>query len=187
MIKTIIAIGGGEIGRIKIHDDGRAEQKPIETIPEKTYEQKLSEVNGESLDILLVKEANREQLQIAERIEHSNAVLVQGPPGTGKTHTIANLLGHFMSQGKTILVTSQTAKALSVLKSQLPKQLQNLCISLLDDSNRDMVKAIEEIADILSNPNTNEHNKEQKALSIERQNLLNTEIGKQIDLKTLSR
>ena len=148
------------------------EHKPIETTVEKTYEQKLSEVNGESLDILLVKEANREQLQIAERIEHSNAVLVQGPPGTGKTHTIANLLGHFMSQGKTILVTSQTAKALSVLKSKLPKQLQNLCISLLDDSNKDMVKAIEEIADILSNPNTNEHIKEQKALSIERQNLL---------------
>jgi Cdc6-like AAA superfamily ATPase len=47
-----------------------------------------------------IKEANREQLEIAERIEHYNAVLVQGPPGTGKTHTIANLLGHFLAQGK---------------------------------------------------------------------------------------
>ena len=43
MIKTIIAIGGGEIGRIKIHDDGRAEQKPIETME---IDKKIIELTG---------------------------------------------------------------------------------------------------------------------------------------------
>lgn len=76
-------------------------------IPEDTreisLEEQLAEVGGESIDILLSKEANKEQLEIARRIERYNAVLVQGPPGTGKTHTIANLMGHFLSQGKLFL------------------------------------------------------------------------------------
>ncbi len=59
--------------------------------------------------ILLSKEANAEQLVIAQRLEQHGAVLVQGPPGTGKTHTIANLIGHLLAQGKSILVTSHTS------------------------------------------------------------------------------
>lgn len=43
MKKTIIAIGGGEIGRIKIHDDGRQEQKPIETME---IDKKIIELSG---------------------------------------------------------------------------------------------------------------------------------------------
>ena len=74
----------------------------------------MAAVGGESVDVLLSKEANKEQLEIARRIERYNAVLVQGPPGTGKTHTIANLMGHFLAQGKSVLVTSQTQRALSV-------------------------------------------------------------------------
>ncbi|MFR6360135.1 MAG: AAA domain-containing protein [Sutterella wadsworthensis] len=60
-------------------------------------------------------------------------MLVQGPPGTGKTHTIANLLGHFLSQGKRVLVTSHTTKALSVVKDLPPKEIQPLCVTMLGD------------------------------------------------------
>jgi len=45
MTKTIIAIGGGEIGRIKIHDDGRKEQKPIETM---VIDKKIIELTGKA-------------------------------------------------------------------------------------------------------------------------------------------
>ena len=80
----------------------------------------LADIRGEAEDILLTKAANAEQLGIARKIDSSPAVVVQGPPGTGKTHTIANLLGHFLSQGQHVLVTSATNKALSVLKEKLP-------------------------------------------------------------------
>jgi len=123
---------------------------------ELSIDEQLAALNGENLDILLAKEANREQLEIAERIENYNAVLVQGPPGTGKTHTIANLLGHFLAQGKNILVTSYTKKALSVLKSQVPKEIQNLCVSVLDDTNDDMVRSIDGISEYLSSFTSNE-------------------------------
>jgi very-short-patch-repair endonuclease/superfamily I DNA/RNA helicase len=87
-------------------------------------------------DILLAKEANSEQVQIIRRLHTSGSVLVQGPPGTGKTHTIGNIIGHLLSQGKSILVTAQTAKALRVLRDKVPAVLQPLCVSVLG-SDRD--------------------------------------------------
>lgn len=113
-------------------------------------ENHLARNNGEDESILLSKEANREQLEIAHRIKLYNAVLVQGPPGTGKTHTIANLIGHFLSEGKSILVTSHTKKALTVVKDKIVPELQDLCVSILEDNNRDMESSIDGISEHLS-------------------------------------
>lgn len=121
---------------------------------EKSLSEQLAEVGGEDTDILLTKPANKEQLEIARRISKYDAVLVQGPPGTGKTHTIANLLGHFLSEGKTVLVTSHTKKALSVVKEKVEEDLQDLCVTVLDDNNRDMEKAVDGISDMISRNNT---------------------------------
>ena len=101
-------------------------------------------------DILLPKPANREQLDIAREISKHSAVLVQGPPGTGKTHTIANLMGHFLAQGKSVLVTSQTSKALRVLKDKVPDAIKSLCVTVLEDSNRDMERSVEDIVEYMS-------------------------------------
>lgn len=87
---------------------------------------------GPEPDILFSKPANTEQHEIAVRLTKERAVLVQGPPGTGKTHTIANLLGYLLSQGKTVLVTAHTTKALRVLRRQVDEALQPLCLSVLE-------------------------------------------------------
>ncbi len=112
-------------------------------------------------------------MEIAKRIEHFNAVLVQGPPGTGKTHTIANLMGHFFAQGKSVLVTSQNPKALAVLKEKIPEGLQNLCVSILDDSNVDMKRSIEGITEYISRTNYYELKKNMDELADERKNVIN--------------
>jgi HrpA-like RNA helicase len=52
---------------------------------------------------------NDEQFEIAKRLNEQDAVTVKGPPGTGKSHTIANLISHFVAQGKSILVVSHNA------------------------------------------------------------------------------
>lgn len=83
------------------------------------------------VDILLAKEANEEQLQIIRKLNKSGSVIVQGPPGTGKTHTIGNLIGHLLSQGKSILVTAQTSKALRVVRDKVPDVLRPLAVSVL--------------------------------------------------------
>jgi len=145
-------------------------------IPEDTgeapIEERLAAVGGESIDILLSKEANKEQLDIAKRIEHYNAVLVQGPPGTGKTHTIANLMGHFLAQGKSVLVTSYTKKALSVLKEKVATGLQDLCVSMLDDSNVDMERSVDGITSYTSRTTSFEVKREMDSLAAERRDVI---------------
>ncbi len=139
---------------------------------EETVEEQLAAVGGESIDILLSKEANKEQLEIARRIEYYNAVLVQGPPGTGKTHTIANLMGHFLAKGKSVLVTSHTQKALSVLKDKVASGLQSLCVSILDDSNADMEKSVDGITDYMSRFTSFEIKKQMDILAQERRMII---------------
>ncbi|MGD9888404.1 MAG: AAA domain-containing protein [Halothiobacillaceae bacterium] len=74
---------------------------------------------------------NDEQVQIIQRLEVHDGVVVQGPPGTGKTHTIANVICHYLALGKRVLVTSMKDPALSVLRNKIPEEIRPLAISLL--------------------------------------------------------
>jgi very-short-patch-repair endonuclease len=121
--------------------------KHLETEKKIVFEEKWYK-DGVDEDVLLTLPSNDEQLKIVKFLNEYNAVLVQGPPGTGKTHTIANLIGHLLSEGNSILVTSHTEKALKVLKEKVYKDerseinLQNLCISLL--TSRSQKKELDE-------------------------------------------
>lgn len=129
----------------------------------------------EETDILLSKPANAEQVEIADRLEKSKSVVVQGPPGTGKTHTIANLLGHLLSQGKTVLVTAHTPKALRVLRGQIDEAIQPLCLSVLegDSKSRDQLSsAAQEISHRLSGSDSRRLRREATALRQQRKKLL---------------
>lgn len=128
--------------------------------------------SGEDESILLSKPANPEQLQIARLLARSGAVLVQGPPGTGKTHTIANLLGHLLAEGKRVLVTSHTSKALQVLREKVVEPLQPLCVSVLDESRRELEAAVDGITDRLDGANPELLEREAAALQAERLALL---------------
>jgi len=90
--------------------------------------------SGEVLgaDPLFPLPANPEQMRIMERLRGNNGVVVQGPPGTGKTHTIANLMSALLAQGQRVLVTSQKAQALRVLREKLPAEVAKLCVSITD-------------------------------------------------------
>lgn len=102
-----------------------------------TESQSASPTSGnEDDEVLLSKPANREQLEIAKQLARRDCVLVQGPPGTGKTHTIANLLGHLLSQGKRVLVTAHTPKALRVLRQKVVEPLRPLCVSVLHNDKQ---------------------------------------------------
>ncbi len=107
----------------------------------------------EADDILFAKPANAEQRRIAERLDRYGAVLVQGPPGTGKTHTIANLIGHLLAHGESVLVTSHTTKALRVLREQVVEPLRPLCVSVLEgdiEGRRDLEASVQVINEKLS-------------------------------------
>jgi len=74
---------------------------------------------------------NDEQVAIIERLERSPGVAVQGPPGTGKTHTIANVICHYLATGRRVLVTSRGEPALEVLQKMIPEEVRPLTVALL--------------------------------------------------------
>lgn len=131
--------------------------------------------SGIDQDVLLTLPANKEQLKIIKYLDNYGAVLVQGPPGTGKTHTIANLIGHLLSEGKNVLVTSHTEKALTVLKDKVYEDLQSLCISLLSMSSqrKEMDATLFEIAEKSTLIDLNESKKKIDRLETKRKDLIN--------------
>jgi very-short-patch-repair endonuclease len=109
----------------------------ISAIEAKERLQWLEEDDATSADVLgadplFPLPANPEQLEIIQKLSRDSGVVVQGPPGTGKTHTIANLVSALLSQGQRVLVTSQKAQALRVLREKMPDDVQALCISMTD-------------------------------------------------------
>ena len=125
--------------------------------------------------VLLSKPANPEQIRIARQLEEYGGVLVQGPPGTGKTHTIGNLIGHLLAQGKSVLVTSHTTKALRMVRHHIVPELRPLCVSLLEsdlDSRKQLESAVGSIAERLSRADAGSLEIEWKKLEAERGELL---------------
>lgn len=81
---------------------------------------------------------NDEQVSIIQKLEANDGVVVQGPPGTGKTHTIANVICHYLALGKRVLVTSKGETALSVLQEKLPERIRPLSVALLSEEREGM-------------------------------------------------
>ncbi|MGB9825618.1 MAG: AAA domain-containing protein, partial [Desulfofundulus sp.] len=130
---------------------------------------------NEDENILLGKSANPEQIRIVRSLERNWGVLVQGPPGTGKTHTIANLLGHLLAQGKSVLVTSHTAKALRVLRQQVVSELQPLCVSVLESdsaSRAELNDAVQGIVARLTRSDADHLEEEARKLTDQRKRIL---------------
>ncbi len=126
-------------------------------------------------EVLLSKPANPEQVRIAQQLEEHGGVLVQGPPGTGKTHTIGNLVGHLLAQGKSVLVTSHTTKALRMVRHHIVSELRPLCVSVLEndlDSRKQLESAVGSIAERLSRADAGSLELEAKKLESERLHLL---------------
>ena len=122
---------------------------------------------NEAPDLLFTKPANGEQERIARQLESHGAVMVQGPPGTGKTHTIANLIGHLLAQGKRILVTSHTAKALERVREVIVEELQPLAVSVVggDATEREQLEhSVREITSRLASDDANHLRQEAQRL-----------------------
>ena len=126
-------------------------------------------------DVLLSKPANPEQIRIAKQLSEHGGVLVQGPPGTGKTHTIANLIGHLLAQGKSVLITSHTTKALRMVRHHVVEELRPLCVSVLEsdlESRNQLESSVGSIAERLSRADSSALEAEANRLEAERRVLL---------------
>lgn len=105
--------------------------------------------DSSSQDFFFPKPFNEDQIAIIERLEEADGMVVQGPPGTGKTHTIANIICHYLATGKRVLVTSKGEAALAVLRDHIPEGIRDLAISLLT-SEREGLKQLERAVNLLA-------------------------------------
>ena len=98
--------------------------RPIDLGPEP------DERSQDNSDLFFPLPYNDDQIEIVRRLERSDGIVVQGPPGTGKTHTIANIICHYLALGLRVLVVSHGEAALAVLRDKLPASVRDLAISL---------------------------------------------------------
>jgi very-short-patch-repair endonuclease len=99
---------------------------------------------------------NDTQISIAERLEDEEGVIVQGPPGTGKTHTIANIIAHYLATNRRVIVAAKTPQALTAIRGNLPPSIRDLAISIIHndvEGNRQLEAAIHLLADQAKNIN----------------------------------
>lgn len=93
---------------------------------------------------------NDMQRRIIEHVDSHAQTLVQGPPGTGKTHTAAALISHLLAQGKRVLITAETERALVEIRGKLPEQIKPLAVSVVGSGREEMAElrtAVDTIAD----------------------------------------
>ncbi len=115
-----------------------------------------SDVPAGAFELYFPKPYNDEQVSIVQKLHSSDGVVVQGPPGTGKTHTIANVVSHYLALGKRVLVTAKSEAALAVLQEKLPEEIRPLSVSLLSnerDGMKQFEHSIQTIADRVASMN----------------------------------
>jgi hypothetical protein len=98
--------------------------------------------------LLLPLPFNDEQQRIVELAAVRPGVTVQGPPGTGKSHTIANIISHYVANGKRVLVVAEKEQALRVLAERVPAGIRDLTVSVLgadDEGRRQLESSITQI------------------------------------------
>ncbi|AEV71527.1 IstB-like ATP binding protein [Mycolicibacterium rhodesiae NBB3] len=110
--------------------------------PDQQPETERSEAPGAVVTIdeedFLPLPVNEQQRRVIDRVDAVAQTVVQGPPGTGKTHTAAALVSHLLAQGKRVLITAHTDRALREVRAKLPREIQSLAVSVIGQSRSDM-------------------------------------------------
>ncbi|MEO7095041.1 MAG: DUF4011 domain-containing protein, partial [Polyangiales bacterium] len=82
-------------------------------------------------DVLAPLDADASQLAAVAAASHGASFVLQAAPGTGSSQTIANVISHCISHGKTVLFVSEQLAALEVVRERLSQVgLGEFCLSV---------------------------------------------------------
>ena len=144
----------GQLPRLRRHRyppgpfDASAASPPARHARRHAYTDLSTSTVSETEPLLLPLPTNEEQQRILAQAQHSTGVTVQGPPGTGKSHTIANIISHYVAYGKRVLVVAEKEQALRSLNTKIPAGIKDLTVSVLGadaESRRELESAIGQI------------------------------------------
>ncbi len=95
-----------------------------ETLPEISYKTDDWTWYLESLN-------DKQKEAVRKAVASNGLFLLQGPPGTGKTQVIAETIAHLVKDGKKVLISSETHKAIDNVFERLPKVADIVPIRLI--------------------------------------------------------
>ena len=78
---------------------------------------------------------DRQKLAVKRALASESMFLLQGPPGTGKTQVIAEITAQLTKQGKKVLISSETHKAIDNVFDRLPKIPEIRPLRLIPSTN----------------------------------------------------
>ncbi|MCG8761308.1 AAA family ATPase [Tenacibaculum finnmarkense] len=117
------------------------------------YKENNSNLTAQDFSVFFPLPYNKEQKKIYDNYLKNRITVVTGPPGTGKSHTIVNILCTLLAQGKRVLVTAQTDKALESLLDKIPPTFDDLIFTKIqvetDKTRFSLDKSINNIRSIL--------------------------------------
>lgn len=111
---------------------------------------------------------NNAQKKIIQKVDTTTQTVVLAPPGTGKTDTVAALVTHLLAQGKRVLVTAYTARALRSTREELPESIRPLAVSVDGPGGDDMAELMDAVGLIVraaDDFDSGSHEKEISALT----------------------
>jgi very-short-patch-repair endonuclease len=121
--------------------------------------------SGWASELLAPLDADASQLHAVAAAGAGASFVLQGPPGTGKSQTIANLIGHCVGHGKSVLVVSHKVAALDDVQQRLASVgLGEFCLELTSsDRKATRAKVVAQLGRVLertfrpgSGPNTDD-------------------------------
>src|SRR5699024_250181 len=93
-------------------DNGYIEAHPYFNRLYNENSERIKHLDANDFETFFPLPYNKEQLAIYQNYETHDLSVVTGPPGTGKSHSIVNLLCAILAEGKRVLITAKTDKAL---------------------------------------------------------------------------
>lgn len=120
----LVVLGYAQIDIAGIYDNIHAEYKKDELeVPLKAFFQKLSLLDRKDRKephiVLYDRNINIDQIQTIYNALKFPITYVQGPPGTGKTQTILNIIVNCLTNGKTLLISSNNNVPIDGIKDKL--------------------------------------------------------------------
>jgi Ni2+-binding GTPase involved in maturation of urease and hydrogenase len=83
--------------------------------------QQKSFVHTNNIDYFSQRLNDKQKEAVQKAVASESIFLLQGPPGTGKTEVIAEITAQLVKQGKRVLISSETHKAIDNVFERLPK------------------------------------------------------------------
>lgn len=136
---------------------GQKDNRLIKSTPyfSQLYEKNSNQIkhlNSNDFEAFFPLPYNKEQLAIYQNYKSHELSVVTGPPGTGKSHSIVNLLCAILAEGKRVLITAKTDKALESLLKKIPTQFNGLIMANVEQehsSEYSLSNSIDSIRDLL--------------------------------------